>query len=511
MSPLPYPVSPDPYSRGWQGVQQLSRERTDGNDPSVPIGAYYLQQARWQVMRVVLEGNHYLRGVAHEYINKLPNETDECYQRRLSSALFSPYVARIVDAAIGLILRKPIVLEGGNEAYWEEWAKDVDRQGTDLNEFARKILRSSIGYGHCGILVDFPKAEGIRTLADERQARLAPYLHVVEPFEIIGWRQDPRESAGELQQVRIREVLTEASGEFGEEVIQQIRVLEPGRYRVFRKDKSGKWTQVEQGQTSLSEIPLAVTYSDKDSTLVSTPPLLDVGYLNLAHYRLQSQHLNALQVAGFPLLVLKGWDDQQQELHVDVSKALAMPPDGSVEYVEPANAAFDAYQKELEELATQMSNLGISILAEQKRVAESGLSKQLDRADTNSLLATISMDLEQTLQRALGMAGEYAGQEPPRVGLPRDFDVKAMDGGEIGAVNQLFTSGLLDQETALRLLKQGELIPDDMEIEDILSASENEELHDLEMQVKRTEEMAKIGEGTPEENKAGGIKTPEDE
>jgi hypothetical protein len=256
---------------------------------------------------------------------------------------------------------------------------------------------------------------------------------------------------------------------------------------------------VETGRTSLKEIPLAFTYSDKKAALISEPPLLDVGYINLAHYRLQSQHLNALQVAGFPILQLKGWDSQDQKLQVDVSKALAFPPDAGAgaSYVEPSNAAFQAYMDELEALANQCSNLGITILAQQKMVAEAAKKAQLDRADTNSMMANISLDLEQSLQKAINMAADYAGVEPPVVGLSRDFDTQRMDSAEMGSVVQLFNAGIIDQETALEMLHRGEILDDATDIEEILSATEQAEVHDLEMQVERTQAMAEVGEGTP--------------
>ena len=494
---LPYPVSPDPYSAGWQGAQTLGNAGQATDDPSQPIGAYYYQMSRWKVMRAVIDGNHYLKSIAREYIPQLPNEDDACYQRRLDSTLFSPFTGRIIDGAIGLILRKPIVLEGGNEQWWEEWSKNVDRQGTDLQEFARKLLRTSIGYGHSAVLVDYPRADGIRTLADERAANLKPYLSSVDPWDILGWRFNVQEKGGQLQQVRISEMVTQPDGEFGEKVIEQIRVLEPGSYRLFQREGKSDWMEVESGNTSLTTIPLVPTYSEKEATLVSRPPLLDVGYINLKHYGLQSQHLNALQVAGFPLLVLKGWDEQSSKLQVDVSKALAMPPDGDVSYVEPANKAFDAYAAELSELERQMSNLGIAILAQQKMVAEAAKKAQLDRADTNSMLANISQDLEDCLQEAVNLAAEYAGQEPPTVGISRDFDIQKLDSAEMGGIVQLFNAGIIDQQTALELLHRGEVLNDAADIEEIMSRAESDELAGIEMQVKRTEAMAEIGEGTP--------------
>ena len=48
----------------------------------------------------------------------------------------------------------------------------------------------------------------------------------------------------------------------------------------------------------------------------------------------------------------------------------------------------------------QMATLGISTLSQQKFVAESADARRLDRVDTNSMLAMVSMELEQKLQKA---------------------------------------------------------------------------------------------------------------
>ena len=81
--------------------------------------------------------------------------------------------------------------------------------------------------------------------------------------------------------------------------------------------------------------------------------------------------------------------------------------------------------------------------------------------------------------------------------IPRDFDVDPLDGAEIAQVVNMFNSGLVDQETALTMLQHGEVLPEEIDVDEVMSNSENEELADLEMQVKRTEAMAEIGEGTP--------------
>ena len=149
--------------------------------------------------------------------------------------------------------------------------------------------------------------------------------------------------------------------------------------------------------------------------LVSEPPLEELAHLNIQHYQLQASLLNSLHVAGFPLLVLKAWDDNSDTLqNLSVGNALALPPEGDASYVEPASAAFDAMHNELKELEEQIGTLGLTMLARPKTYQESGTAKALDRADSNSMLAQISINAEMALQDAINWAAEYAGVEPPQ-------------------------------------------------------------------------------------------------
>ena len=68
---------------------------------------------------------------------------------------------------------------------------------------------------------------------------------------------------------------------------------------------------------------------------------------------------------------------------------------------------------------------------------------------------------------------------------------------EVAQVVNMFNSGLVDQESALTMLQHGEVLPEEIEIDQVLSNAENEELADIEMQVQRTAAMAEVGEGTP--------------
>ena len=494
-----YPSYSATSYQGWRGAYSSMAENPD--DPGTASPQYWSMWERWLPVQDVLAGTITMRAQAEKYLPRLCNETDACWQTRINRSVVSPLLDRVIKASVGLIMRKPIIFDGGDENYWDEWRTDVDRAGSTVDEFIGKILYSSIAYGHCGFITDFPSNDA-RTLREEREIAAKPYFIQEEAPSILGWRHDPAENQGMLQQVRFREFITEPDGRFGNTINRQIRVMEPGRFEVWRESKFGSndYIQHETGTTSVAEIPLSVVYSARQNVLLSTPPLESLAHLNIQHYQIQASLINSLHVAAFPLLMLQGWDDTNNELqNLSVGNALAMPPEGGASYVEPSANAFDSLQLELKELADQISTLGLTILARPKASAESGSKAAIDRADSNSMLAQISINAEQALQQAMDWAGEYAGIEPPTVSIDRDFNAGELEGPEIAQFISLYNANILDKESVLRLLVRGEVLQDDADIDEIMSATENEELESVEKELDKMERVAEMGGQIEEE------------
>ena len=434
----------------------------------------------WEIMKAVTEGTEYLRENSEAFLPLEPREDYDAYLARVNRSVFSPFTQRLIRAATGLVLRKPITLTG--DPYWTEMFKmDVDGCKSDLDEYARRVLMCSLTYGQSHILVDYPAPSGALSLAEERQQNRRPYWIEVDPTNLYGWRLDRESNYGNLIQARIAEKAVLPDGDFGEKVYDQIRVIEPGRYRVFRKKEQIEemydvsdnsvtgnfemgsadkdYQQVESGSFSLGEIPLVTIYSGKVDNLVSKPPLLDIAYLNLAHFQRQADLIHSLHVASQPMLVMEGYDDQTKDLAISVNYAMATQPGNKVYYVEPASSAFDAQSAEIKELQMQMATLGISTLSQQKFVAESADARRLDRVDTNSMLAMVSMELEQKLQKCFNFSAEYVGIEPPQVKISRDFDIERLIGQDITALTSLFDQNVIDRDEFRDILVQGEVLP----------------------------------------------------
>ena len=457
-----------------------------GNDPSWLSGPYLKMSESWQPIKVCVEGTQGFRENCGELLPIEPKEDEEAWQRRVSHAVLSPFLTRIAEQAAGLILRKPIQLEPKVEGmevdpYWEDFKENVDGYGTDLDSYARRLVLSSILFGHAATIVDFPTTEPAPNLAVERELGLRPYFIEVDAANILGWRKAGDSPIAPVGQVRINEYVTQDLGAFGDEVIRQIRVLEPGRYQLWRKGEDG-WALYQEGPTSLDVIPIAVTYSNKLGELMSKPPLLPIANLNILHAQRQADLQHSLHVAALPILCLKSFDDTDSEIGLSANSAILMGAEGDAFYVEPASSAFQSQQDFISELEHQMENLGMSTLFAQKMGAETAESKQISRSDSDSLLSIVSKDLQASLQVAFDLAAQYANIEAPSVQVDRDFDLQTLDPQQVTQYLGLWQNGAITHKTLLTMLQMGEVLPH-IDVEAEIEAVEQEKLLNMDMEV----------------------------
>lgn len=424
----------------------------------------------WDPIDICMGGTMALRANAPRIIPQEPKEDDASYQRRIFHATMPPFLARLASQAAGIILRKGIDIEG--DPYWDSWIKDVTGDGTTLNEYARNQLITALLYGHASSIVDYGNTTTPLSLAEERRLGYKPYLVPIAPPQILGWRTATTNATGELSQVRIRERITVPSGPYGEELVDQIRVLTPGAYELWRTPPSESgttpppsWQLTATGTTSLSRIPLVTVYSNRLGNLLSRPPLLEVAHLCIAYAQRFCDYHHSIHVGANPILTLRGYDDDTETpLGISVNTALLLPPDGGAEWVQPTAEAFDSQLKCLKELEDQIGRLGINTLTQANLTNAAAEARRIDRIDSDSIMAVISGDLERGITQLFEIASEYVGIEPPTVTISRDYDNRVLDGNTITAYLQLFMQNAISQETLLRILQDGEVLPPNMDL-----------------------------------------------
>lgn len=459
---------------------------TNADDPSVVSSAVVAMLGDWEPIDTCLGGTRGLRHNSRALIPQEPSEHSDAYNRRIFHATLPPFLQRLASQAAGIILRKGIQLEGDN--YWTEWATDVCGDGTTLNEYARRQLITAILYGHSSSVVDFANVTTPRNLAEERSLNRKPYLVPVHPRQVLGWRTSNDSTSSDLEQVRIREQVVVPSGAYGEQLVEQVRVLTPGGYELWRsapqpttisplmsvQPPPAQWELFDRGTTSLTRIPLVTVYSNRKGNLLSSPPLLEVAQLNIAYAQRFCDYHHAIHVGANPMLVLRGFDpDSDSPLGISCNTALLLPPDGGAEWAQPTSDAFDSQLRCLQALEDQISRLGINTLSSQNLTNAAAEARRLDRIDSDSIMAVIAGDLERAISQLFELAAEYVGIEPPQVVIPRDYDNRLVSGNDITAYLQLYMQGAISQQTLLKILQDGEILPANLDVEEEITRTKD--------------------------------------
>ena len=435
------------------------RKVTRVQDPNT---AWYAQEQHWILIEDLLQGTFGMRQKHRRYLPQEPREQDESYDNRLARSVCPPYYQRLERLLAGMLTRKPVRLVDTSDTITEQLF-DVDLNGNDLNVWTYESARKMVRYGHIGTLVDAP-ADGGR-----------PYWVTYTPRQILGWRTEAKEGKQQLTMLRLQEVASVPDGLYGEKLVQQVRVLTPGEYEIHQKDDKGDFRLVDEGRTSLSEIPFSIAYSNRVGFMESRPPLEDIAELNLKTYQIQSDLDNQLHISAVPMLAFYGFPSSAEEVSAGPGEAIAFPAEGRAEYIEPGGTSFQYQFKRLEALAMQINELGLSAVLGQKLTAETAEAKRINRSQGDSTMMVIAQNMQDMIDNCLQFHAQYLGQNEAAGSshVNRDFMGTRLDPQEINSLLQLYTAGTITQETLLQQLSDGEVLGDDFDVEEELDATAN--------------------------------------
>ena len=437
----------------------------------------------WQDVAAVRGGTIAMREAGETYLPMEPGEDADAYDRRLRRATLTPIYTRLVRAFASMILRKPVRVEntgGLSNADFRVIAgfrpgqddpgepvtghvENLDRQGSDLQQFAFDWLCEAIHYGHAAVEVIYPRADEIATRADEVALGLRPHWSLYSAPQLLGKRGQQK-----IERVRLLQSVTEPEGEWGERLLEQVMVYRldasAATWEIYREgEKENEWASYDNGELEMTgdaEIPIVFLYSDRKGQAVP-PPMIEVLHLNIRHYQVSADMDNSLHVAAVPRLFFFGCNADDLGSVGSVSEAVCIPkPEARAEWSAPNPAAFTPNFERLQNLATEMMQLGLSTMTLQKNVGESAESKRLDRNQGDSQLAILAQNLQHSLDQCLRLHCAFLGIDPkqaPTTVVNRDFDLMTMTPEMVKALTGVVNAHALSGRTFLELLQQGEV------------------------------------------------------
>jgi len=270
----------------------------------------------WTLIDALMGGTKTMRQAGKRYLPQWPAEEQRSYAARLATATLFPAYERTVSVLTGKPFSKPITIGEDVPARIKGWLEDVDLQGRNLDAFGSDLCQGALGYGLQGILVDCPPNRGAKTKADEQKAGLRPYFVHVRHDNILGWKTARVGGSIVLTQLRLLELVEAPDGEFAVKMIEQVRVLEPGKWTTWRKGKvadgTESWVQAENGTTTIGVIPFVPIYGKRKDFMIGTAPMIELAHANVEHWQSKSDQQTILHVARVPVLFAKDIGSETQ-------------------------------------------------------------------------------------------------------------------------------------------------------------------------------------------------------
>jgi len=432
----------------------------------------------WELPLTLMGGERSMKAAERTYLPQEPTETNPQYTNRLKRSTLKNYFAWAVENHTGRVFKKPVVFSDDTDKLIIDYNSNIDLMGSNADAFYREVFRDMLVKGISYVYVDYPRVTEDLSLADELDAGFRPYCIHIKADQVINAVSGMVNSRKVLVRAHILETITVPDGEWSTKTIQQIRVLYPGCWQLWRNEDSlsnGKWYIYDEGETSLSYIPLIPLYGKKSGFFGGISPLQNLANLNRAHWQSLSDQMNITHVARVPILFGTGFDDGDT-LSVG-SKSAIMGPDGStLLYVEHTGKAIEAGMNELKDLEDRMMLESLELL-NTKGGNETATSKSLDISDINCSLQDLAIKLQRMIKKINNTMCDWESIERSgTVVVNTDFGLQLRDGSESNILLKMRQNRSVSINTFHKEMKRRGILSPDFDSEKDITLLEEEKI-----------------------------------
>lgn len=347
-------------------------------------------------------------------LRRHPRESEANYNERKELAYYLNYTGPIVNASVDPIFVNEIKREHTDDAMFLGFIGDVDRLGTYLQDYIRRVATLAKLYGVVYIVVN-----NTDKLATDRakniELRNYPFVTEVLPQEVTRWDFD---ETGKLSMFEYTAQVESSDGK-----VRQQRC----RWTTTEWSITGEDGQVSQsGENTIGEIPIVQWFGRSTQPTVVKPPseFISIAQANYHLYQLCSWHTQLLRDQAFSILTVP--EMGSDEITVGTNNVLTYPPESShvPAFISPdagpANMLTDQIDRMINEMY-RMSGINSVVGVEQSK---SGVAKQWDFERTNQRLADFAIQCENAEKRIVSLFEKWTGVNVEySCEYPRDFKI----------------------------------------------------------------------------------------
>lgn len=427
------------------------------DDPNLPS---YLQSVCPKITEdlELIETIH--QGHAKNLLKKWELESEGNFKQRQEITLFSNFLSKAIKTFPGFLSD----IRNTDKLYPSlvDNFKNVDGKGNDFISFFMQADLEAIKSGFCGILVDCEKYSEFSSSI--------PYLVLLPRSDVLSWSQTLIEGQCKYERVTIKEYFNQKLGLFGSQQITLYKTFfDDGSYLtqvILDEDDKPVVRTIEEGQTSLSCVPLVFYSATEINPTEAVPPLEGLAKKNKAHYELYSEYRNIIFRLNNPAIVRTGLVTPGQ---TDFSKlppvilsgsiALDVPIGGGMAYVEPTGKCLETDRIELDKLEESMTKDTLEFIfgGANKTATEIVLSSVASKAN----LSVMARFKQSVIEQVSELWGNYFGEYDTKgtCVVSQDLLNIPLSSQDMQALSGMVRENTLSNITFLELMNEGKRMP----------------------------------------------------
>jgi hypothetical protein len=384
-----------------------------------PSKRYLELEEERELSRALMKGTKGMQEAEKTFMPKHPAEEEENYKVRLASTtLYGSYRNTLTKMA-GKVFSKPVLVNPDVPAGIGKILDNIDGQGRNITSFLFDVMVKGLQDGISFIFVDYTSIKAnedgsLLTALDVKNMGARSTAILYDASQIIDWKSENIGGVQTLTCIRIKECANEPDpdDEWGEKEVEQIRVLRPGSYELWRKsEKVGglvdDWYLYDDGVTAISYIPLIPYYTNREGFLEGLPPLQPLAELCKQHWNSSSEQVQALTFARFAMMVFAGIDADKDITKVGPNVIVKLSnADAKWGLIETAGKGIEQGRQDIEDIEKRMLSAGMTARVESK-AGVTATASAIDSTDADSILMAWATSLEDVANQMLWFMADY--------------------------------------------------------------------------------------------------------
>ena len=445
-----------------------------GTDPRLPSFQHPILKEHADYLQRAYDAWYCLKGeeTKKKYLPKEPAEPAEAYAGRLERAVFSDFFKAGIEAFAGVLSRStPKDLP----PTFENALDNVDLEGNSLEAFWMTVDALCLRDGGVPILVEMPDGQPTDG-ASEAALKRRPYLVNRTRSTCLNWRTEIVDSVEVVTRLTLLEwaEVDDPDGGFGVKYEERYRVIEPGKWTLY------KLTKRDNGTLTLDEVTNGRYLDSKQKPLTICPvvwypaenagfgrgglPLRQVVEHCFQYFRKSSDLEEKTHKCAMPVPVRKGAPPPMPgqvapPLVIGPNTAIDVDKDGDFFWREPEATSLAEQREQIREVKELIDQHLLGFLSGESKVTKTATQAQLEGGRVQVSIKAMGERKKSVMQSILAIWCLYTGEElAVGAGLTMDENAFAEPLNAQGAeALQRLAGGveLISQESAVEALQTG--------------------------------------------------------